>query len=129
MRLIPALDVGIASPYPHLQQVVASRQARDVDPAITLTADPLASVRGLKQENGLDIWLCGGGELAGTLVSEIDRLVLKRNPVVFGIGIPLFGNAPYTPRRFDMMATRAFSSGVIIEEYVSHGGACRPSAG
>lgn len=119
--LTPALDVGIASPYPHLRQVVASRQARDVDPAIILTADPLASIRGLKQEDGLGIWLCGGGELAGTLVSEVDRLVLKRNPIVFGSGIPLFGNAPYARRRFELIDTRAFSSGVVIEEYASHG--------
>ncbi|WP_431813788.1 dihydrofolate reductase family protein [Kocuria sp. cx-455] len=119
----PALDVGIASPYPHLRQVVASRQARDVDPAITLTDDPLATVRTLKQEDGLDIWLCGGGELAGTLVSEIDRLVLKRSPMVFGSGVPLFGTAPYDPRRFDLIDSRTFKSGVLIEEYVSRGGA------
>ncbi|MBD2762528.1 dihydrofolate reductase family protein [Kocuria sp. cx-116] len=119
----PALDVGIASPYPHLRQVVASRQARDVDPAITLTDDPLATVRTLKQEDGLDIWLCGGGELAGTLVSEIDRLVLKRSSMVFGSGVPLFGTAPYDPRRFDLIDSRTFKSGVLIEEYVSRGGA------
>lgn len=121
--LAPALNIGITSPYPHLRQVVASRQARDVDRAITLTDDPLATVRGLKQEDGLGIWLCGGGELAGSLVSEIDRLVLKRNPVVFGSGISLFGNAPYEPRRFDLIDSRAFRSGVLLEEYVAHGGA------
>lgn len=121
--LTPALDIGIASPYPHLRQVVASRQPRDVDPAITLTDDPLAAVRRLKQEDGLDIWLCGGGELAGTLLPEIDRLILKRNPVVFGSGISLFGNTPYEPRPFDLVNVRSFTSGVAIEEYVSRGGA------
>lgn len=121
--LTPALDIGIASPYPHLRQVVASRQPRDVDPAITLTDDPLAAVRRLKQEDGLDIWLCGGGELAGTLLPEIDRLILKRNPVVFGSGISLFGNTPYEPRPFDLVSVRSFTSGVAIEEYVSRGGA------
>lgn len=120
--LTPALDIGIASPYPHLRQVVASRQPRDVDPAITLTDDPLAAVRRLKQEDGLDIWLCGGGELAGTLLPEIDRLILKRNPVVFGSGISLFGNTPYEPRPFDLVNVRSFTSGVAIEEYVSRGG-------
>lgn len=115
--LLPALEAGIASPYAHLHQVVASRQARDPDPAITLTDDPLSTVRELKSQDGLDIWLCGGGELAGALLPEIDRLVLKRNPVAFGSGIPLFGSAPYEPRAFSLTATRAFDSGVIIEEY------------
>ncbi len=118
--LAPALDVGIASPYPHLHQVVASRLARDVAPEISLTTDPLATIRDLKQEDGLDIWLCGGGELAGALISEIDRLVLKRNPFTFGAGIPLFGDAPDGPRRFDVTHTRPFRSGVVIEEYVPH---------
>jgi len=117
--LIPALDAGIASPYPHLRQIVASRRPRDVDPAITVTDDPLATVRDLKGEDGLDIWLCGGGELAGAVVSEIDRLVLKRNPFVFGSGVPLFGDAPYAPRGFELVDVRRFDSGVVIEEYVA----------
>ncbi len=115
--LLPALDAGIASPYPHLRQIVASRRARDHDPDIIVTNDPLPLLRSLKNEDGLDIWLCGGGELAGALLPEIDRLVLKRHPVVFGSGIPLFGRAAYGPRRFARVDTRAFESGVVIEEY------------
>ncbi|WP_340538844.1 dihydrofolate reductase family protein [Nocardioides sp. GXZ039] len=117
--LQPALDAGIASPYPHLHQFVASRHPRDVDAAITPVVDPRDAVRTLKQDDGLDIWLCGGGELAGALLPEIDRLVLKRNPVVFGSGIPLFGDAPYEPRVFALTGARSFESGVVIEEYAS----------
>lgn len=119
--LTPALNLGISSPYPHLRQIVASRHPRDVDPAITVTDDPLAMVRSLKREDGLDVWVCGGGELAGSLLSEIDRLVIKRHPVVFGAGIPLFGNAPYDPHAFALTGTRSFESGVVIEEYDSCG--------
>ncbi|HBX82680.1 MAG: dihydrofolate reductase family protein [Propionibacteriaceae bacterium] len=119
--LTPALNLGISSPYPHLRQIVASRHPRDVDPAITVTDDPLAMVRSLKREDGLDVWVCGGGELAGSLLSEIDRLVIKRHPVVFGAGIPLFGNAPYDPHAFALTGTRSFESGVVIEEYDSSG--------
>ena len=112
------LDAGISSPYPHLRQIVASRHPRDVDSGITVTDDPLAAVRSLKQEAGLDVWLCGGGELAGSLLPEIDRLILKRHPFVFGSGIPIFGAAHYQPRRFAPAGTRAFASGVVMEEYV-----------
>lgn len=114
-----ALDAGIASPYPHLRQVVASRHARDHDPAIVLTREPLSVVRELKSEDGLDIWLCGGGVLAGELLPEIDRLVLKRHPVVFGSGVPLFGGAAYEARGFVPTSARTFGSGVVIEEYVA----------
>ncbi|SKA97779.1 Dihydrofolate reductase [Agreia bicolorata] len=124
--LAPALEIGITSPYPHLKQIVASCHSRAVDPAITLTDDPLALVRSLKREDGLDIWLCGGGELAGTLLPEIDRLVMKRNPVVFGSGIDMFGNTPYKPRTFTLTRTRSFDSGVVIEEYTCRSGALLP---
>lgn len=117
--LTPALDAGIASPYAHLRQVVASRRERDLDPSIAMTKDPLATVRELKQEDGLDIWLCGGGELAGSLLGEIDRLIVKRNPVVFGSGIGLFGDAPHAARTFALTNARTFDSGVVIEEYAA----------
>ncbi len=115
--LTPALDAGIASPYPHLHQIVATRTLREVSPDVTLTDDPVNTVRALKREDGLDVWLCGGGELAGTLLPEIDRLVLKRHPVAFGAGIPLFGGAAHAPTRFRAAARRAFESGVVVEEY------------
>ncbi|MDN4639250.1 dihydrofolate reductase family protein [Agreia sp. PsM10] len=121
--LIPALDAGITSPYPHLRQIVASRRPRGVDPDIVLTDDPLTTVRELKRKDGLDIWLCGGGQLAGALLSEIDHIVLKRNPIVFGSGISLFGDAAAAPRSYDLTRTRSFESGVVVEEYDSHGGA------
>lgn len=120
--LIPGLELGIDSPYPHLRQYVASRSDKRVAEDVTLMRDPVATVRELTQGSGLDIWLCGGGELAGVLIDEIDRLVLKRNPFAFGSGIPLFGAAPYAPRRFDLVSARPFASGVVVEEYVARRG-------
>ncbi|WP_328858866.1 dihydrofolate reductase family protein [Williamsia herbipolensis] len=119
--MAPALAIGITSPYPHLRQFVASRRPPDHDPAITVTDDPLSTVRDLKTHDGLDIWLCGGGELAGALLPEVDRLVLKRQPLVFGSGVPLFGRAPYKPRAFTRIRTRPFESGVVVEEYAASG--------
>ncbi|PWD50013.1 riboflavin biosynthesis protein RibD [Serinibacter arcticus] len=115
----PALDVGITSPYAHLRQVVATRRSGlDVDPGIELTADPVATVRVLKQEDGAGIWLAGGGELAASLIDEIDRLVLKVNPLVLGSGVRLFGDAGYDPHVFETVQVRPFDSGVTILELV-----------
>ncbi len=74
-------------------------------------------VRELKRQEGKDIWLCGGGALAATLADEIDRLVLKVNPVLFGSGIRLFGDRPYLPRRLRPSAVTSFESGVVLAEY------------
>lgn len=75
-------------------------------------------MRELKTGEGADIWLCGGGNLAGQLAGEIDRLMLKRNPVMFGAGIPLFAPGTYAPAQWDRVRAVAFDSGVVLEEYV-----------
>lgn len=114
----PALDAGIVHPYAHLRQIVATRRDRAVAPGIETTADPVATVRELKSRPGSGIYLAGGGELAGALIDEIDRLVLKHNPFALGAGIPLFGGRAVGVRRFTPVASREFRSGVRITEYL-----------
>jgi len=114
-----AASVGIASPYAHLRQYVFSRSERDETDAVTITAeDPRLVVQRLKAEpTGSAIWLCGGGELASGLIGEIDRLVIKVNPVLLGAGIPLFGTAAPAEASFDLVRSRSFESGVVVNEY------------
>ncbi len=110
---------GVDDPYPHLDQVVVTRARADhaFPSAVRTTADPVAEVRRLKQQPGVGIWLCGGGLLAAALADEIDRLVLKVNPVVLGQGPTLFDGA-YAPRSFERAAVTAYDSGVVVTEYV-----------
>lgn len=109
---------GMPSPYRHLRQIVFSRTKTVEAENLEVTADdPVAVVRRLKQEQGAAIWLCGGGALAATLAEEVDRLVLKRQPLLFGSGIPLFGERPYRPERFAAVQTTAYDSGVVVTEY------------
>ncbi|HEX7350509.1 dihydrofolate reductase family protein [Brachybacterium sp.] len=106
------------SPYRHLEQIVFTH--RDLPPAENLrttTEDPVQVVRALKQQPGKDIWLCGGAQLAGQLREEIDRLVLKRQPLLFGSGVPLFAPGEYAPVQLEHVRTRTFESGVSLTEY------------
>jgi hypothetical protein len=59
--------------------------------------------------------------LATRLSGEIDRLVLKRNPLLFGDGIPLFARGAYQPSAYDEVSTTEFGSGVVDTEYVRRG--------
>ncbi len=121
-----AVDEGLASGYPHLRQYVFTSHPDDLPTkeGLTITSeDPVTVARGLKaEESGLDIWLCGGGALAATLIDEIDELRLKVNPLVLGDGIPLIGAAAAKPGASAMPLTRrmsrAFESGVTYVEYV-----------
>lgn len=112
-----ALDAGITAPYSHLAEYVATHRS-DEPSGVTYTSDALTTVRALKAQPGLGIYLCGGGSLAGSLLPEIDRLIIKSNPVVLGAGIPLFGGATVVPVAFAPQRARTFASGVTITEYV-----------
>lgn len=66
--------------------------------------DAAATVAALKQQPGRDIWLCGGGALARTLLDAglIDEVVIKSNPIWFGARMPLFrGEQPVALRLTD----------------------------
>ncbi|MBH1937120.1 dihydrofolate reductase family protein [Streptomyces sp. AV19] len=116
----PALEAGVAGPYAHLRQcVVSSTLGRSPDPDVTVVdGDPLALVRSLKREEGdKDIWLCGGGGLAGALLPEIDRMVIKSYPVVAGAGIPVF-DGEFDPTVFTVTDRKSFGNGVTITWFV-----------
>lgn len=114
----PALDEGIDSPYPHLRQYVASRADRSLPEDVEQTSDPLATLQALKaEEDGSGIYVAGGGALAGAVISELDRLILKVNPVVLGSGVPLFADTSYDAKQFRLDRSRSFDSGVVINEY------------
>jgi dihydrofolate reductase len=75
-------------------------------------------VRKLKLVPDQKIWLCGGGQLAGSLLDAelIDELILKVNPVVIGEGIPLFGDSR-KPIDLHLLDCKTYNSGVVLLSY------------
>lgn len=114
------LKAGLTNAYPHLRHLVFSRTLRESpDPDVELVADdPAATVRQLKQQDGKDIWLVGGAELAGALYSEIDGLVIKLSPMTIGSGIPLFSHkAEFDPCNWDLTDHTVLKSGAAFLTY------------
>ncbi|RCK69933.1 dihydrofolate reductase [Desertihabitans brevis] len=108
------LDAGLDDAYPHLRHLVFSTTLGGVGGDVELVGtDPVQRVRELKAEDGLDLWLVGGGRLAHSLLPEIDRLVLKVNPSVIGSGIPLFVGG-FSPALFSFVASEPLPSGVQV---------------
>ncbi|MEU6088010.1 dihydrofolate reductase family protein [Streptomyces sp. NPDC047085] len=115
----PALKEGITSPYAHLREYVASRTlGASPDPHIEIIAeDVVGRVRELKAEQGgLGIWLCGGSRLAGALLDEIDELVIKTYPIVYGTGMPMFGTG-LDIKEFTLDSVRTFGNGALMRTY------------
>lgn len=110
--------IGITSPYPHLRQIVVSTSlAPSPDPMIeVLSSDVVGRVRELKASDGKDIWLCGGGRLAATIINEIDEFIFKISPVVLGHGVPVFGQV-VGPRGLTMTDHRIYDNGFALLRY------------
>jgi dihydrofolate reductase len=106
--------------YPHMRHFIFSKTlcfGPDAEVEV-IARDEAACVKRLKEEDGADIYLCGGGAFAGFLLDQglIDQVVLKLNPVVFGGGIRLFGSST---RRINLalVSSKAYSNGVVLLRY------------
>lgn len=114
------LKVGVTNPYPSLKQYVFSRSMKaSPDENVELISDnPVALVKEFKKQAGKDIWLCGGGDLAATIFSEIDEMIVKLNPVVIGAGIALFARA-IAPTNLELADRKIYSNGFMLLHYRS----------
>ena len=77
-----------------IKEYVFSRtlEAGERDGVEIVSSDPGEFVRGLKQQEGKDIMVMGGGNLARSLFEAgvIDEIGFNIHPVLLGSGVPLF---------------------------------------
>lgn len=83
--------------YPHMRHLIFSRSLDlpDNSSVEIVRENWPQAIQDLKNTNGGDIYLCGGGQFAGLLLSHglIDCVRLKMAPVVLSGGIALFADA------------------------------------
>ena len=108
------------NPYPHMACIVFSRsidlpEGSDVQ---IVRDDAEARLRHLKARSEGPLYLCGGGQFAGWLLSMglISRLRLKRAPIFLGGGTPLFGdNTQSVEAR--LATSKLYEGGVLFQEF------------
>ncbi|MGW0755267.1 dihydrofolate reductase family protein [Streptomyces sp. NPDC002814] len=114
-----ALKEGVTSPYAHLREYVASRTLKESpDPHVEIIADDLVGkIRELKAEDSeFGIYLCGGAQIAGELLDEVDELVIKSYPIVYGSGMPMFESGCVVTE-FTLDDVRTFKNGAVVRTY------------
>ena len=106
--------------YPGIKTYVFSRTIKKKSSKkLTFVSEDAASfVRRLKEEDGKDICLMGGGVLAKSLFEAglIDEVGLNIHPVLLGSGIPLFYEMP---RQIDLELVKCqqLSNGCLVVTY------------
>ena len=90
--------------------------------SIPITGDVAAEIKTLKDGRGPMIQVWGSSELIQILLKNnlIDELRLRIFPVTLGVGKRLFAEGTI-PAAFELMDSKALSSGVILANYKSAG--------
>lgn len=106
--------------YPHMDHYVFSNTLKfnDAHQKIKVCKPDLEIIRKLKDSEGSDIYLCGGGEFAGWLLDNelIDTLKIKLNPLILGAGIRLFGNS-VKQIKLHLISGEEYDNGLFINTY------------
>mgnify|MGYP000856613727 CR=1 FL=1 len=80
--------------------------------------DFIKKVQALKQKDGKDIIVYGGGKFVSSLIKEqlIDELHLFINPVILGKGMPIFQNIK-SIQNLNLISSNSFDCGVNVLVY------------
>src|SRR5271169_3280584 len=86
--------------------------------AVFVNESPAALVARIRKQNGTDIWLMGGGELAREFLRNdlVDEMYLGIAPVLLGEGIPLFPSG-FPQREFALTENKSYSQGLVALKY------------
>ncbi|MBB4037297.1 dihydrofolate reductase [Dysgonomonas hofstadii] len=83
-----------------------------------ITENITERITALRNEQGKDIWLFGGGELISMLLSAnlIDEMQISYIPTILGEGILLFPEQP-KGSKWKVIDTKVYDSGILKVDY------------
>lgn len=109
---------GQKNPYGEIKTYVFSRTLKTAEGAEIVSENAVKFVRDLKNQDGKEICLMGGGDFAKTLFEAglIDEIGFNIHPVLLGAGVPLFYEMP---RQIDLelIESQTFKNGCVYVLY------------
>ncbi|GAB6121917.1 dihydrofolate reductase family protein [Dysgonomonas termitidis] len=84
-----------------------------------ITENIIETISELRNQEGKDIWLVGGGELTSALLTAklIDEIQICYFPIILGKGIPLFPSN-HIESTWKYIGSTAYNSGVLKVDYI-----------
>lgn len=115
------ITMNVDWPYKDTSTYVLTRYKTNLLPKenVTYLSDNVIdAIRRLKQQEGKDIWLMGGGQVVTLLLNQdlVDEMQISYVPVILGEGIPLFPNKP-KESKWELTGNTAYDSGIIKVDY------------
>ena len=114
------IDWGIPFPYPDKKNYVLTRKQRaDTKHVEFICSNHLETIHQIKQQEGTDIWLIGGGQVNTLLYNAnlIDKLQLFIMPIILPDGIELFAQVPNL-KYLELAHSKTYSSGAVELQYL-----------
>lgn len=103
-------------PYKGKRLIVFTRSEKlnDENKTEFVNDDIVEFMRKLKNEDGKNIWLLGGGEITKEFLLNdlIDEIVVAIHPVILGEGIPLFYSIP-KQTNLELTDHKIFKNGLV----------------
>ena len=115
------IGFGVPWPYKEKMTYVIAHNNTNVTPEEKvefITENLFNRIAKMKQNEGKDIWLVGGGILTTMLLNHdlIDEMQIVTIPTILGKGLPLFPNHPKTSK-WKLIENKAFSTGITLTTY------------
>ena len=118
-RMLQSFEIEF--PYQDKTNFVFTRDKKlKKDPFVTyISGDVLKFTKELKEANGKDIWLIGGGEINTLLANHrmVDEIILTRIPVILGKGIPLFAEG-LDMLKLELKSNKSYPNGMEQVTYI-----------
>ena len=103
----------------NMRKYVFSRSVKHVAGNGMMVNDNIReTVKRIREEEGKDIWLCGGAEIINTFANMelIDEYMLAIQPTILGSGKPLFSRLDHRVR-LQLLQAERLNSGVVLLNY------------
>jgi dihydrofolate reductase len=117
-ELMLTMGDDATSGFPKLKQYVFSTTLNEVQEGTIVGDDLESEVEKIRNEQGKDIWLFGGGNLTTSFMNLklVDEVWLAVHPVILGGGKPLFDNLK---ERIGLkhLDTKTYSTGLVFLKY------------